>query len=79
MKAVDAAQPQRLIPPRPHLLKIGERLGRPGFFPVVDHVQQVAAIGARRPHLFGAARVSALWTDAALKGKIGQCHGWKRL
>src|SRR5262245_10358721 len=79
MKAIDAGEPQRLVSPRPHLLKVIQRFGRPGLFPIVSDVQQVAALGTGGPHFLGAARVAAGRADALLEGKVGQRHGWNVL
>jgi len=61
------------------LLEIRKRFGRAGLFPVIGYIQQVAALRTGSSHLLRAARMAAGRADAALKGKIGQSHGWKVL
>ena len=79
MEPPDAAETERLMAAGPGFLEPAEAFGNGPAVPVVLHVQQVPALGARHPHFLHATGIAAGRADAALEGKIGEGHGWKGL
>ena len=55
------AETKRRMPAAPFLFEISQRFGRLGSIPVVGHIQQFAAIGARDQRLIDAERRAAGW------------------
>ena len=66
-----AAEAERVVAAAPFLFEGGKRLGNLRRVPVVDHVEQPAALVAAGAHFADVVRRGAAGLDAALVGQIG--------